>query len=272
MQRKLEMTTNDNEELLIDLGNNVTLSLIKIKAGSFMMGSPEDELGREFNEDQHPVTLTKDYWLGKYPVTFRQYKAVIGRYPVVKGYGYSFSYDSFLNDNSSWRDFPVDEISWHLAKKFCSKMNQMVSRPTGYRFDLPTEAQWEYACRAGTTTALNSGKNLTHSYGKCANLAKVGWYEDNGLGQRTVGKKKPNSWGLYDMHGNVEEWCRDWYEANGASDPEFLKGQKIGEYRVTRGGSHRSDPHECRSANRQCYEPTLRYHFVGFRLALVPVK
>ncbi|MBQ7178376.1 MAG: formylglycine-generating enzyme family protein [Victivallales bacterium] len=256
MQQNSDQTMNDNEELLIDLGNKVTLTLIKIKAGSFMMGSPEDELGRGYNEEQHRVTLTKDYWLGMYPVTQRQYKAVIGRNP----------------SDFSYPDFPVDNVSWHLAKIFCSKLNQMTTCPAGYKFDLPTEAQWEYACRAGTTTALNSGKNITDRFGKCVNLAKIGWYKDNFLPRRNVGKKKPNAWGLYDMHGNVEEWCRDWYEADYASDPEFLNGQIKGDFRVTRGGGHTSDPEECRSASRECYEPTLRYNFVGFRVALVPVK
>ena len=261
-----ESLSLDTAELLIDLGNNVKMTLIKIKAGSFMMGSPEGELGKEYNETQHSVTLTKDYWLGKYPVIQREYKAVMGRNP------------SAFNDLCIWSsdddclNWPVENVSWILARMFCNRLNKMLKPPANFRFDLPTEAQWEYACRAGTTTALNSGKNITHVYGKCVNLARLGWYDNNSIAYRSVGKKHPNAWGLFDMHGNVMEWCRDWYEWEYASDPEFLNGQEKGEYRVARGGCHRSDPLKCRSASRECFEPTTRDDYIGFRLALVSVK
>ena len=209
------------------------------------------------------------------PHDFRAQRAQQKRCIYLPAWGTERSSKMQINHNFATArslDFPVDNVTWNLARRFCGKLNQMISCLADYRFDLPTEAQWEYACRAGTTTALNSGKNITHTSGKCVNLAKIGWYEENGIAMRCVGKKKPNAWGLYDMHGNVEEWCRDWYEKDYASDPEFLNGQKTGVFRVTRGGGHRSDAENCRSASRECYEPTVRYNFVGFRLALVPVK
>ena len=150
-------------------------------------------------------------------------------------------------------------------------MNGMLKPSEGLRFDLPTEAQWEYACRAGTTTALNNGRDLTVSYGRCANLSELGWYDALTSCLNAVGRKKPNVWGLYDMHGNIWEWCRDWYEGDYASDPEFLDGQEKREYRVARGGCFRNDPDKCRSASRDCFDPAERGD-IGFRLALVPAK
>ena len=255
------ITRNGRGELLIDLGADVKLILIGIKAGSFVMGSPEGELGRGYNETQHRVTLTKDYWLGKYPVTQRQYETVVGRNP-----------SAFCHIWPNTPDYPVENVSWNLARRFCNRLNELIKLLPDYRFDLPTEAQWEYACRAGTTTALNSGSDLTTDWGKCPALAGVGWYEDNCLTDRPVGRKKPNAWGLYDMHGSVFEWCRDWYECEYASDPEFLGGQKKCEFRVARGGGHRSEPEDCRSAKRECFDPKERYKDIGFRLALVPVR
>ena len=261
-QRSMKkITSREREQLLIDLGTDIQLILVKIDAGSFMMGSPEGELGKGYNETSHQVVLTKDYWIGQYPVTQRQYAAVAGVTPIHMHYG---RYDM---------DQPVGNISWHLARRFCNKLNRMIMLPAGYRFDLPTEAQWEYACRAGTTTALNSGRNLTVDWGKCPNLAQVGWYyySDNHA-WLSVGQKKPNAWGLYDMHGNVHEWCRDWYEWEYASDPEFLEGQAKCQFRVARGGCYRSKPENCRSASRDCFEPKERSDDLGFRLALVPIK
>ena len=152
------------ENYTLKLNDDATLTMVKIKAGSFMMGSPVGEMGRYDDEKQHVVTLTEDYWIGKYEVTQGQWKAVTGDNP------------------SGWRsgdDYPVTDVSWKDAKIFCRKLNALYKSrlPPGYCFDLPTEAQWEYACRAGTTTALNSGKNLiSEEDGYRANLNELGWY------------------------------------------------------------------------------------------------
>jgi formylglycine-generating enzyme required for sulfatase activity len=146
-------------------------------------------------------------------------------------------------------------------------------------FDLPTESQWEYACRAGTTTALNSGKNLTAT-GNCSNMAEVGRYLRNGgsgstkngdtsVGTATVGSYLPNAWGLYDMHGNVWEWCLDWYGAYPGSVQDPL-GAASGSYRVFRGGGWDLHAGTCRSAHRDYYDPDGRDYYIGFRAALAP--
>ena len=253
--------------------NGVKLKLVKIKAGTFMMGSPEDELGRSVDEKLHQVTLTKDYWLGKYQVTQAQWKAVM---------------DYNLSDFKGYNR-PVENVSWDDAKSFCDKLNKRYAGklPRGYKFDLPTEAQWEYACRAGTKTALNNGKNLIFMYQPCSNLDEVGWYTENsttidgnasffsklfGDNRKTqpVGQKRPNNWGLYDMHGNVWEWCRDWYGdySNGAvTDPA---GPLNGSNRVRRGGSWNNNAKLCRSAHRDYFSLGVRHNYQGFRLALVP--
>ncbi|MBO5792506.1 MAG: SUMF1/EgtB/PvdO family nonheme iron enzyme [Lentisphaeria bacterium] len=255
--KKLTVALKKQEFAKIDC-NGVSLEMVKIKAGTFTMGSPEGELGRHGTEKQHQVTLTKDYWLGKFEVTQAQYEAIMGNNP-----------SSYKGSNR-----PVEKVSWEDAKEFCNKLNERYAGklPTGYRFDLPTEAQWEYACRAGTTTALNNGTNLT-SESECSNLNEVGWYDKNcgSAGHKAVGQKRPNNWGLYDMHGNVLEWCRDWYApyTGDATDPT---GPTSGSYRVYRGGCWRYSAKGCRSAVRFCIIPGLRNSFYGFRLALVPVQ
>ena len=249
--------------------------LRKIKAGKFTMGSPTDELGRSNDETQHRVTLTKAYYIGVFEVTQKQYELIMGRNPSyykgdMRPVEY-VSYDTLRGSyyGSAWpASYDVDETSFF--GKLRAKTNMV--------FDLPTEAQWEYACRAGTTTALNSGKNLT-SEDKCPNMAEVGRYyynKNDGKGgyseHTTVGSYKPNAWGLYDMHGNVYEWCLDWYQSDigyPANDP---KGADSGTYRVLRGGSWSLDARYCRSADRSYFYPGYGgdgNHGRGFRVALV---
>ena len=238
--------------------NGVKLEMVKIPAGTFMMGSPENELGRQDNEILHQVTLTKDYWLGKYPVTQAQWRAVMGNNP-----------SCFKGDNR-----PVENVTWHETKEFCEELNRLYAGklPQGYKFDLPTEAQWEYACRAGTTTALNNGTNLTNKTDTCSNLAEVAWndWKEEGTQTYPVGQKRPNAWGLYDMHGNVDEWCRDLYDdySSGAVvDPVV---SQTGSSRVLRGGCWFSEAFWCRSACRNSFYPSWCIYHLGFRLALVP--
>jgi formylglycine-generating enzyme required for sulfatase activity len=256
------------------------LVLRKIPAGTFTMGSPEDEMGRGSYETAHPVTLTKDFYVGVFEVTQKQWNLVMGKWP---------SYFS----NTACRDSrPVEQVSYNNIRGINagsgwpannavdadSFMGRLRAK-TNLDFDLPTDAQWEYACRARTTSSLNSGKNLTDE-DACPNLAEVGryWYNggkdystdsDTSHGSAKVGSYLPNLWGLYDMHGNVLEWCLDWHLGDlGSSAQTDPRGDAGGYYRVIRGGSWYFPKITCRSANRGMDLPSRRRHDVGFRLAL----
>jgi len=249
------------------------LVLRKIPKGTFIMGSPSGELGRYSDETQHQVTLTQDFHIGVFQVTQKQYELVMGTNPS------SYKGDARPVENVSYntiRGATTDGINWPDtggSVKADTFLGRMRAR-TGLAFDLPTEAQWEYACRAGTVTALNSGKNLTAATGACPNMAEVGRYENNqndGKGGYTnthtkVGMYLPNAWGLYDMHGNVWEWCLDCYVSDigtaAASDP---KGPATGPGRVLRGGRYNVAYH-CRSACRDYDYPSNGSSYVGFRL------
>ena len=258
----------EGENFTTPISSTVNLSMIWIKPGTFTMGSPGSELGRDSNEIRHQVTLTQGYWIGKYEVTQAQYAAVTGMYPSDK------------EDNGNYYgigdQYPVFNVSWADAKAFCAKLTEQEKAagrlPAGYRYTLPTEAQWEYACRAGTTTALNSGKNLSAKY-ECPEVDEVGWYKYNGdETSHPVGQKQPNAWGLYDMHGNVAEWCLDWYgdyPTEAVTDPV---GPGTGNYRVYRGASYSSTGSWCRSAYRLCVFPTSSYNNLGFRVVLSESK
>ncbi|MBR5691457.1 MAG: formylglycine-generating enzyme family protein [Verrucomicrobia bacterium] len=254
-----------SKNITIPLSNTVDLDMIWIESGTFMMGSPADELGRDVDEFRHEVTLTQDYWIGKYEVTQAQYEAVMDSNP----------------SEFKGTDLPVDHVSWDDAMAFCEKLTaseRTAGRlPEGYEYTLPTEAQWEYACRAGTTTALNSGKNLSDKW-VCPEMDEVGWYLfnseiDDRRVTHPVGQKLPNAWGLYDMHGNVWEWCLDWYEkdypTSAVTDPT---GPKTGVHHIYRGGFYSTSADSCRSAYR-CYDFSYSTgEYYGFRVVLVPVK
>ncbi|MBO4545268.1 MAG: formylglycine-generating enzyme family protein [Verrucomicrobia bacterium] len=253
------------KNVTIPLAEDVDLDMIWIEPGAFLMGSPEDELGRKNDEVQHQVTLTQGYWLGKYEITQAQYEAVMGENP---------SYHKGA-------DQPVEKVRWNDAMEFCEKLTAIEREagrlPDGYEYTLPTEAQWEYACRAGTTTAFNNGTNIPtkeqENKEPCPNLDEVGWYKYNSdETTHPVGLKKPNAWGLYDMHGNVFEWCLDWkgdYPTSSVTDP---KGVSTGSERVARGGSLGSGAFSCRSALRYGDFPSMPFSNFGFRVALAPVK
>ena len=270
-------TIDKPRSLAEDTCRTTELWLRRIPAGSFMMGSPENELGRKEDEVQHQVELTRDFYIGVFPCTQRQFELVMGWNYEEKG------------------DYPVDHVGyidlrgafhgseWPLECKVDddSFFGRLQVR-TGLPFDLPTEAEWEYACRAGTPTSLNSGKNITSLVGSCHNLDAVGWYRANSNrrygGCHPVGQKQPNAWGLYDMHGSVPELCIDWYgdyyvEKRNNVDPE---GPFSGSYRVLRGGSAFSSAQDCRSARRDLTSPGFsgkhshRFSLTGagFRIAL----
>ena len=232
-----------SKNITIPLSEDVELDMIWIEPGTFMMGSPEDELGRNDDEVQHEVTLTEGYWLGKYEVTQAQYKAVTGENP-----------SHFSGGNK-----PVEMVNWEDAMAFCAKLTTAAKAsgklPEGYEFTLPTEAQWEYACRAGTSGAFNDGSSLFEpKLGICPNLDRLGRYRGNGGGRAPVGEYQPNAWGLYDMHGNEAELCLDLFEQFypdvpwGAVDPV---GPSTGDGIVLRGGNGDSFPQYCRCAYRK---------------------
>jgi formylglycine-generating enzyme required for sulfatase activity len=268
------------------------LVMRKIPAGTFTMGSPTNELGRDISmpsigmETQHTVTLTKAFYIGVFEVTQRQWELVMGNKPSnFKNATYYASrpveqvsyYDIRENTNNSAISPNWPATNAVHADSFMGKLRAKTGL-TG--FDLPTESQWEYACRAGTATALNSGNNLTHT-NQDAHMNAVGRYFYNGgsgysqdcapsAGTAAVGTYQANAWGLYDMHGNVWEWCLDVYSAypGTVTDP---KGASKWAHRVVRGGSWGHGAYLCRSANRGYYYPDDQYNkIVGLRVCSAP--
>ena len=227
------------------LPGNVPLEMVYVASGSFDMGSPIQEIGRCDDELLHRVNLTRGFWLGKFPVTQRQWKCVMG---------YNLSYFKGL-------DNPVEMVSWNDCQKFIAQCNQELQKEFGGEVRLPTEAEWEYACRAGSRGA----------YGGTGKLDDMGWYDNTffgfGLKTKEVGLKSSNAWGFYDMHGNVWEWCQDWYGAYSTGEVTNPIGPASGDGRVLRGGGWGSHARYCRSANRGWRGPGNRDDFFGFRLA-----
>jgi formylglycine-generating enzyme required for sulfatase activity len=206
-----------------------------------MMGSPEGEAERDNDEVQYRVKLTKGFWMGKYEVTQKQWTAILGTNP-----------SHFKGDN-----LPVEEVSWNDVQRFLGGLNAKIGNTDGGQMALPTEAQWEYACRAGEQGSYSGGT-----------IDEVAWYDDNsGVKTHSVGSKKPNAWGLHDMHGNVWEWCRDLY----GEYPKGLLtdpiGAATGTSRVVRGGSWFSGADGCRAAYRSYNTPSSAYYDLGFRVA-----
>jgi sulfatase modifying factor 1 len=229
---------------------DLSLDMLWVKPGTFEMGSPEDEEDREDDETLHEVTLTSGYWLGKHLVTQAQWEKVMGDNP-----------SEFEGVNR-----PVDGVSWTDVTSFCEKLTERESKagrlPAGMEYQLPTEAQWEYACRAGTTTAYAFGDSLTE---KDAN------FDENVDETTDVGKYPANPWGFHDMHGNVDEWCADWYGENyPTGNMTNPTGPAVGSRRVGRGGAWINSADFARSADRFRFVPALSYNFLGFRLSLRP--
>ena len=239
-----------------EITNSIGIKLVLVPKGTFMMGSPESEQGRNENETQHEVTISKDYYLGVYEVTQAQYEKVMGKNP-------SYFQGAVVGNENA--DLPVEMVSWDDAVEFCKKLSELPDeKKAGRVYRLPTEAEWEYACRAGSKTAysFDDEEGL---------LPEHGWFNRNSSNRtHTVGLLEPNAWGLYDMHGNVWEWCSDCYEEypkGAVSDPT---GPKEGSYRVLRGGCWNDEAAYCRSAFRIRLDPSYRSNILGFRLALSP--
>jgi formylglycine-generating enzyme required for sulfatase activity len=248
--------------------STVPEGFMRINGGTFTMGSPTSEL-RYSDEVQHQVTVS-GFYIGKYEVTQKEYQAVMGTNPsYVKG------------DN-----LPVVSVSWFDAVEYCNKRSQRDGLSAAYTisgtgdsrtvtwnrsasgYRLPTEAEWEYACRAGTTTPFSTGSNITTAQ---ANYDGTRPYNGNAVGiyrekSTAVGSFAANGWGLYDMHGNVQEWCWDWYGAYGTTAQTNPLGASSGSDRVLRGGDWYNNGFSARSASRNCDPPSDKYTNVGFRI------
>ncbi|MGA2259649.1 MAG: formylglycine-generating enzyme family protein, partial [Thermoguttaceae bacterium] len=238
------------EKVTVDLGKGVNLELVLIPAGEFMLGSPDsDKDGSDREKPQHRVRITKPFYLGKNLVTQEQWEAVTGGNP-----------SHFKGPKN-----PVEMVSWDDCQQFLGKLNAISAAGVG-KFQLPSEAQWEYACRAGSKTRYCFGDDESK-------LGDYAWYRLNSGGKtHPVGEKKPNAWGLYDMHGNVWGWCQDWYEGGyyAKSPRDDPTGAAAGSFRVFRGGSWFVPARDCRSAGRNFVQPGGRDDFLGLRISLVP--
>jgi len=235
------------QNISIDLGGGVMLEMVKIPAGTFQMGSPVGELDRNGSEALRTVTITKDFFVGKYEVTQGQWKAIMS--------GANPSYFK-TGDN-----YPVEQVSWNdITMNFLPVINAKGLNIGTFR--LPTEAEWEYACRAGASTRFYWGDDLSYSL-----IGIYAWANGNSNNfTHPVGQKQPNQFGLYDMSGNVSEWCNDFYEIYGNAaviDPALNSGL----YTTYRGGSF-GKTSECRSARRESFYPHRLDSDIGFRLAL----
>jgi len=262
-----------------EIANIIGMKLVLIPKGTFMMGSPKTEEGRVQDETQHQVTISKDYYLGVTEVTQGQYEKVMGTNPS------NFQGNKIEGSSSN---HPVDRVSWEDAVEFCKKLSELPEeKGAGRVYRLPTEAEWEYACRAGSKTAYSFGDNSR-------DLGNYAWFGNNSgskeldsaailkdtpqrymdilvsarCATHPVDEKKANAWGLYDMHGNVWEWCSDWYGGypkGAVSDPV---GPIQGSRRVDRGGSWLLEAARCRLAIRFRRLPSVREYDLGFRVAL----
>jgi len=241
-----QMPTPAGKERDFLLAFQTSIRMCWIPPGEFLMGSPDDELERHEDETLHQVVIRKGFWIGKYPVTQSQWRAVTGANP-----------SHFIGEN-----LPVESVSWgeicgnpDRSGGFLCQIN--ATAPSGLRFDLPTEAEWEYACRAGTKGPY------------AGDLDEMGWYDKNSGGKsHPVAQKSSNAWGLHDMHGNVWEWCADWYGSYPHGKVIDPTGSDTASARVRRGGGWLSHPGKCRSAFRGIALESERCNWIGLRLVL----
>ncbi|MFC1626451.1 formylglycine-generating enzyme family protein [Pseudomonadota bacterium] len=250
----------------------VNMSLVYIEPGKFIMGSPEDEIDHYSDEKQHEVEIKKGFWMGQYEVTFEQYDAFT-----------KSTHRAKANDLNNWGrgDHPVIYVKWFYAHEF----TKWLSKTTGHKYRLPTEAEWEYAARAGTSSAFSFGEHIAgmdnHSFFKRlldsekegadaqrALIDQYAWYGENANQQtHPVGQKKPNPWGLYDMHGNVWEWtCSVYSETFDGSEQRCIDKPKSNAKRSVRGGAWSFYAKGMRSADRRFFEPVYRLPYIGFRV------
>jgi formylglycine-generating enzyme len=233
--------------------------------GRFTMGSPRSEPEWRPGEDQVQVTLSKGFWMAKFETTQGQWKRVMGKLP-----------GPLTAELPEGDDLPVGNVNFAEAEHFCAKLTELARRdgkmPATLEFRLPTEAQWEYACRAGTTTATAFGDKLSSRQANFKGKPYNGAEPGPSLGRAVkVGSYPANAWGLHDMHGNTFEWCRDWYHPKlpGGVDPDLYAQPATS--RVRRGGAWTDEGWPCRSAFRLRFEPERRYDHIGFRVVAVQV-
>ena len=235
--------TISDDVITIPVKDGICIEMVKVEAGTFMMGATS-EMKNPYDDEKpvHQVTLTNDYYMGKYEVTQALWQVVMGKNP---------SY--FKGDN-----LPVNYVRWKDCQRFISKLNSM----TGRKFRLPTEAEWEYAARGGK-------KSRGYQYSGSSNISDVAWYDGNS-GDKThpVGTKQANELGIYDMTGNVLEWCQDWYGSYYSSSQTNPTGSDSGSARVSRGGGWNCNASYCRLSVRFYYTPDFRLDILGLRLAL----
>ena len=227
----------------IPVKDGISIEMVKVEAGTFMMGATS-EMKDPYDDEKpvHQVTLTNDYYMGKYEVSQALWEAVMGSNP-----------SEYKGDN-----LPVETVSWNDCQEFISKLNSM----TGRKFRLPTEAEWEYAARGGK-------KSRSYQYSGSSNISDVAWYDGNSVNKtHPVGTKQANELGIYDMTGNVWEWCSDWYGFYSSSSQTNPTGADSGSSRVFRGGSWYGNARYCRLSFRDCTPPDCRGYNLGLRLAL----
>ena len=260
--------------------NVVTTNMVWIGAGTFTMGSPLTETGRYADEGpQTLVTISQGFWMGKFEVTQGEYTALIGSNPSA-----FTTLDDYGNPISPDLNRPVEQVSWDDAVAYCSALTTQERNagrlPAGYAYRLPTEAEWEYACRAGTTTPFHYGNELrsgmANFYGYDEYLVgDPSHYNPGGIylaRTTSVGSYAPNAWGLYDMHGNVWEWCQDWYGGYLGGNVTDPQGPPTGSFRVLRAGSWFSRAAYCRSALRFSSVSHYGPNTFGFRVVLAPIQ
>lgn len=244
---QISTLTNNGAELnktqTISLSDNVNMEFVLINPGSFMMGEDEG-VGDSDESPKHKVTITQPFYLGKYEVTQEQWMTIMGNNPS--------TFKGKMN--------PVDTVSWEDCQIFIQKL----SEKTGQKFSLPTEAQWEFACRAGTTTPWSFGENEDIA-------GDYAWINENSnKTTNPVGSKEPNAWGIYDMYGNIQEWCADWYtnkyQIENSTDPI---GPSSGDSRIVRGGGWGENTIDIRSSYRNCNGPDGKNDGIGFRCVMV---
>ena len=244
----LVVRSDPGEQKVAETTNSIGMRFKLIPAGSFVMGSPGTEVGRDSSDEGplHKVQLTRPFYLGVYEVTQEQYERVMGTSP----------------SDFKGNQHPIEEVSWNDAVEFCRRLSDFpAERAAGHEYRLPTEAEWEYACRGGSAGAYSFGDSESE-------LSQNAWYAGNsGSTPHPVGEKEANAFGLYDMHGNVWEWCADWYGAYSNGDVVDPQGPSTGSLRVDRGGGWYVTPADVRAANRSRRTPDYRNDYLGFRVA-----
>ena len=251
LQTSSQMQKSTDSSRETNFSNSIGMNFVYIPPGSFLRGSPTEELGRESDEKQQLVSLSHGYYMQTTEVTQEQWKAVMGSLPL-----YIIKCDEKC---------PVERVSWDNAQEFINNLNVLEE---SQKYRLPTEAEWEYAARAGSSTSFANGEISVLTCDNDTKLGDIGWYCGNSKISRhhIVAQKKPNSWGLYDMHGGVWEWCADWYgpySSEAVTDPG---GPLDGAERTMRGGGIADTARSCRSANRHSLRPDVEFNNIGLRI------